>query len=422
MSVVLESPRGACVLGGVMNVISAIEGCCPIYHSGPGCCMQTAGGEYNDEAICSVAAPSTNMMERDVVFGGEAKLRSTIQGAIDIYDSEAFFVLTGCTAGIIGEDIVAVCDEFVEKGYRVYPVDTPGFAGDSLMGYEVGFKVLLDHIVEAGLPKEKGLVNLFGIIPHRDPYWRGNFEELVRILNKLGLKVNTFFTNHQTLENVRTSSQAELNIIVNPYLLKSVARIYEEKFGVPSLRIPGLPIGATDTTRFIETVAKALSLDENLVKKVIAEEEDYVYSYHAVKGNGLGWNRFAVVADPNLAVGVTRFLANDYSQTPKVIIITEAQYREEDKKRIIDQISDLEYADAPDIYFETDYFNIIEILEKYPEVSMLVGSSTEREYCVNQGIQCCALAFPLYDKMVVNKGIVGYKGSLSLVEELYNFL
>ena len=98
MSVVLESPRGACVLGGVMNVISAIEGACPIFHSGPGCCMQTSGGEYNDELICGVATPSTNMMERDVVFGGEKKLRSTIQGAIDIYEADAFFVLTGCTA------------------------------------------------------------------------------------------------------------------------------------------------------------------------------------------------------------------------------------------------------------------------------------------------------------------------------------
>jgi nitrogenase molybdenum-iron protein beta chain len=384
--------------------------------------MQTAAGEYNDEEITSVACPSTNMQERDVVFGGEKKLRSTIDGALEIYDADGFFILTGCTAGIIGEDIVNVANEYQEKGYPVYAVETPGFAGDGLMGYEVAFRVLLDNIVQEGLEKEKGLVNLFGIIPHRDPFWRGNFEELTRILKKLGLRVNTFFTEHQTLENVRRSSAAELNIIVNPYLLKSAAEIYEERFGVPSLRFPGLPIGASDTGVFVRAVAERLGLDQKLVDQVISEEEDYVYSYHAVKGNGLGWNRFAVVADPNLAVGATRFLTNDYSQTPRVVVITEAMYRPEDKQRIIDQIQDLEYATPPDIYFETDYFKIIEILEKYPEVSMLIGSSTEREYCVNNGIQCCALAFPLYDRMIVNKSIVGYKGSLSLVEELYNFL
>ncbi len=422
MSVVLESPRGACVLGGIMNVISAIEGCVPIFHSGPGCTMQTAAGESNDEPISAVACPSTNMQERDVVFGAEKKLRTTIDGAIEIYDAENFFVLTGCTAGIIGEDVVSVCKDYQDRGYNVYPIETPGFAGDGLLGYEVGFRVLLDNIVEESSEKEKGLVNLFGIIPHRDPYWRGNFEELTRILKKLGLKVNTFFTEHQTLENVRRSSAAELNIIVNPYILKTASEIYEQRFNVPTLRFPGLPIGATDTTEFVRKVGEALNLDKKLVEAVIAEEEDYVYSYHAVKGNGLGWNRFAVVADPNLAVGATRFLANDYSQTPKVVIITEAMYRPEDKQRIIDRINDLEYATPPDIYFESDYFSIIEILEKYPEVSMLIGSSTEREYCSNNRIQCCALAFPLYDKMVVNKGIVGYKGSLSLVEELYNFL
>lgn len=45
------------------------------------------------------------MLEKEVVFGGTDKLRTTILGAIDIIDADAYFVLTGCTAGIIGEYI-----------------------------------------------------------------------------------------------------------------------------------------------------------------------------------------------------------------------------------------------------------------------------------------------------------------------------
>ena len=45
------------------------------------------------------------MLEKDVVFGAEDKLRSTIDGAIEIIDADAYFVLVGCTAGIIGEDV-----------------------------------------------------------------------------------------------------------------------------------------------------------------------------------------------------------------------------------------------------------------------------------------------------------------------------
>lgn len=58
-------------------------------------------------------------------------MRTTIQGAVDIIDADAYFILTGCTAGIIGDDIVSVTQEFQDNGHEVYPIETPGFAGDS---------------------------------------------------------------------------------------------------------------------------------------------------------------------------------------------------------------------------------------------------------------------------------------------------
>lgn len=422
MSKVTESPRGACVLGGINDVLGAVDRFCPIYHSGPGCCMQTTAGEHsNSPFVSAVSIPCTNMLEKDVVFGAEEKLRSTIDGAIEIIDAEAYFILVGCTAGIIGEDVESVAADYREQGKRVYAIDTPGFQGDGLLGYEIAFKAFLDNIVEKGLPKRKGLVNLLGIIPYRDPFWSGNFEELTRILRKLGLEVNTFFTEHQGFENIRTSSQAELNIIVNPYLLKSAAERYESEFGVPYLRYPGLPIGATDTTEFIRQVAEKLSLDSELVERVIAEEEDYVYSYLSYKGESLGWNRFAVVGDSASAIGITRYLANDASQTPLAVVITEPMYRPEDKQRIINSITDLEYAKPPEIFFESDYSNIIEKLDKFPDIDMLIGSSSEREYCAKHGIFGCVMTFPIYDRTIINRGIVGYRGSLTLTEDLYNF-
>ena len=422
MSKVTESPRGACVLGGINDVLGAVDRFCPIYHSGPGCCMQTTAGEHsNSPFVSAVSIPCTNMLEKDVVFGAEEKLRSTIDGAIEIIDAEAYFVLVGCTAGIIGEDVESVAADYREQGKRVYAIDTPGFQGDGLLGYEVAFKAFLDNIVEKGLPKRKGLVNLLGIIPYRDPFWSGNFEELTRILRKLGLEVNTFFTEHQGFENIRTSSQAELNIIVNPYLLKSVSERYECEFGVPYLRYPGLPIGATDTTDFIMQVSNKLSLDSELVERVIAEEEDYVYSYLSYKGESLGWNRFAVVGDSGSAIGITRYLANDASQTPLAVVITEPMYRPEDKQRIINAIQDLEYAKPPEVFFESDYSDIIEKLEQFPDIDMLIGSSNEREYCAEHDIFGCVMTFPIYDRTIINRGIVGYRGSLTLTEDLYNF-
>ena len=274
MSQVLENPRGGCVLAGINSVLGAIERVCPVFHSGPGCCMQTTAadegqsGHKNSCFVSGVSIPSTNMLEKQVVFGGSDKLRTTIQGAIDIFDADAFFVLTGCTAGIIGEDIASVAEEFNTKGYEVYPIDTPGFAGDSNLGYEVVWNTFIDNVIRKDVEKDDKLVNIFGIVPYHDPFWSGTLEEIDRILLKLGLKVNTFFTKHQGIEDVKNCSAAALNIIVNPWLFKGPAKKFEEKFGVESIRIPGLFVGATDTTTFVRAVADKLGISQSYISRI----------------------------------------------------------------------------------------------------------------------------------------------------------
>lgn len=428
MSEILENPRGGCVLAGINSVLGAINRVCPILHSGPGCCMQTCAAEQGQSGnksssfVSNVSIPSTNMLEKEVVFGGVKKLKTTIQGAIDIMDADAFFILTGCTAGIIGDDIVSVTEEFREKGHLVYPIETPGFAGDSNLGYEVIWNSFIDRVIEADVPKDEKLVNIFGIVPYHDPFWSGNLEEIARILRQLGLKVNTFFTEHQGIENIRKCSGAALNIILNPWLFKGPAEKFEKKFGVPWIRYPGLPIGATDTDRFIRAVAEKLSLDQQLVDTVIEKEEDYVYSYLAQSIGALSWKRFAVVGDASSVVGITRYLANDYSFTPRLAVISEPIFRPEDKERIIKELTDLEYATPPKIVFTADQYEINQALYEDEDLTLIVGSSNEREAASFKEIQCVAATFPLKDRLIFNRAYAGYRGSLSLTEDLYDNL
>jgi nitrogenase molybdenum-iron protein beta chain len=428
MSEILENPRGGCVLAGINSVLGAIDRICPILHSGPGCCMQTTAAEQGQSGnkssafVTNVSIPSTNMLEKEVVFGGIGKLKTTIQGAIDIMDADAFFVLTGCTAGIIGDDIVSVTEEFREKGYPVYPIETPGFAGDSNLGYEVIWNNFIDQVIEQDVPRDEKLVNLFGIVPYHDPFWSGNLEELARILRLLGLKVNTFFTEHQGIETIRKCSGAALNIIVNPWLFKGPAEKFEEKFGVPWVRYPGLPIGATDTAAFIRLVAERLGLPKTQVDEVIEREDDYVYSYLAQSIGALSWKRFAVVGDASSVVGITRYLANDYSFTPRLAVISEPVFRPEDKERITQALTDLEYAAPPKIVFTADQYEINEALYADNELTLIVGSSNEREAASFKEVQCIAATFPLKDRLIFNRAYAGYRGSLSLTEDLYDNL
>ena len=429
MSQVTENPKGGCVLAGINSVLGAIDRVCPIYHSGPGCCMQTTAadqgqsGHKSSRFVSSVSLPSTNMLEKEVVFGGTEKLRTTVQGAIDIIDADAYFVLTGCTAGIIGDDIVSVTEEFQDKGYSVYPIETPGFVGDSNLGYETVWTTMINQVIEEDVPKDDKLVNIFGIIPYHDPFWSGALEEIDRILSALGLKVNTFFTKHQGIETIRKCSGAALNIIINPWLFEGPAKKMEQKFGIPSIRVPGLFVGATDTTKFVRQVAEAMHLDQEIVDKVIAAEEEYVYDYLAQSVGVVSWKRFAVVADANNAVGITRYLANDFSFTPVLVIVSEPLFRQEDKDRIVAQIEDLEYAKPPKVIFASDQYEINQALrEEEEEITLLIGSSNEREVALEKDIQFILAAFPMNERLVFNRTYAGYRGSLTFTEDLYDNL
>lgn len=110
---------------------------------------------------------------------------------------------------------------------------------------------------------------------------------------------------------------------------------------------------APDTTAFVRAVAEALELDQTI--------------------GVVSWKRFAVVADANNAVGFTRYLANDYSFTPVLVIISEPIFRQEDKERIISKIQDLEYATSPKVLFLTDQYEINKaIREEENEITLLV--------------------------------------------------
>ena len=429
MSFVTENPRGGCVLSGINSVLAAIDRVCPIFHSGPGCCMQATAAEQGQSGhkhacfVSGVSLPSSNMLEKEVVFGGVNKLRTTIRGATEIIDADAYFVLTGCTAGIIGDDITSVTDEFAAEGYKVYPIDTPGFAGDSNLGYETVWNTFIDKVIQAPEHKNGRLVNIFGVVPYHDPFWSGTLEELDRILSKLGLEVNTFFTKHQGIGVVEHCSEAALNIIVNPWLFKGPAEKFEQKFGVPSIRFPFCPVGATDTSRFVREVASALKLDDALVQRVIQEEEDYVYSYLAQSIGALSWKRFAVAGDASSAIAITRYLANDYSFSPILVVITEPIFRPEDKERIIQNISNLEYAPAPKVVFASDQWEINQAIRNEPEeITLLVGSTNEKEVALEKGIQFLNGTFPMNERLVFNRTYAGYRGSLTFTEDLYDNL
>jgi nitrogenase molybdenum-iron protein beta chain len=260
-------------------------------------------------------------------------------------------------------------------------------------------------------------------MPYHDPYWEGNFEEMARLLEKLGLRVNTFFSNNQGINDIRASSSASLNIILHPWLLKNAAAEYEERFGIPTFRWPGAPLGPTDTAAFLRALGERMGLNTEVVEKVIEEENRYFYHY-AETGVGMqSWRRFAVVGESTNVIPITRFLANDYSLTPEAAIVTDVVFRPDDKQRIVDQLTNLEAAGhPPKIFFTGDQWEINQTLEKFPETTLLVGSTNEAEFAMGHGIQHFIACYPNTERLIYNRSCAGYRGALTFMEDIYSNL
>ena len=141
MSKIIESPRFSCAFGGALSTITAIESYVPIIHAGPGCGVQIfygqsfAGGFRGSGWIGGVSVPSTNTYEKEVVFGGEKRLKEQIEKTIELIEGDRYVVLTGCTAELIGDDVHSVLNGFKDK--LVIYAQTAGFRGSSYVGYEI---------------------------------------------------------------------------------------------------------------------------------------------------------------------------------------------------------------------------------------------------------------------------------------------
>ena len=120
-------------------------------------------------------------------------------------------------------------------------------------------------------------------------------------------------------------------------------------------------------------------------------------------------------------MGFTRYLANDYSFTPVLVIVSEPVFRPEDKEAIIKEITDLEYARPPKVLFLTDQYEINQaIREEEQEITLLVGSSNDREIALEKDIQFILGSFPMSERLIFNRTYAGYRGSLTFTEDIYD--
>jgi nitrogenase molybdenum-iron protein beta chain len=423
ISHIAEAPRYGCALAGVFEAVIGLKKSVPILHSGSGCGMSQvhgtgfAGGYNTTGDYGSTNTPCSSLVEEHVIFGGEQKLRDLIDSSLQMFKADFFAVISGCVPQLIGDDVDEVVNEFRDRAHLIH-VNAPGFVGNSFDGYELFFEAVIDQLLTSK-PKKENLVNIFGVVPFQHIFWKGDLRVIKNLLKDIGIEANIIFSEHDGgLANLEKISEASYNIVLSPWIGDKTVKKLEEKFDTPFIKFDGVPIGPIQTTNFLKTVGEKLNLDSKKIKEYTDYKEVDAYNtmeYSADAVIVLNPNSyFAVVADTNTAISLTKFLTEEVSFLPEIIQITDEPPLEL-KKDIVKAFKTDVIGFTPDIIFEKDTYKIKKNLEGRA-FTILYGSSIEK----NTADQFLALhhtiTFPAFNRLVLNDSYAGYEGGSHLIE------
>lgn len=425
----IESSRNNCAFIGALQTVQTIKGVVPILHSTAGCGLQQYLGS-NRVSGCSgsgyaggIAIPSTNVIERQVIFGGTSRLREQIKNTVKVVKGDLYVVLSDCATELVGDDIPAMAKEAQDQDFPVVFVNTPGFQGDIHLGYQQVFKGLLEQLSKIGkIPEEKvvpGLINILGIIPYQDVFWQGHLLELQSILDSVGLKANTLFGQGQGIDNWKNIPRAELNVVFSPWGIET-ARYLEAKFGTPYVDFHGLPVGADDTNRVLQVLAEKLDIDVRKVEEV-QKREDKRLAYYLDRIADIYFEaglqkEFAVVGESAAVLGLSLFLIKSFGLIPKTLIITDNP-QDLFRLHLTEEINQLALNLKIEILYIEDRGKIKDSLQK-SKPELILGSSLEQEAALELNVPLLQVSFPITDQVVLSKSYIGYSGAVALLEDL----
>jgi nitrogenase molybdenum-iron protein alpha chain len=212
-------------------------------------------------------AVSTNLTEKDVVYGGFDKLIAALKEADRRYSPKAIFVVTSCASGIIGDDLegaVSAAQPHVRA--KIVPCHTEGFRSRvTQTGYDAFWHAVLKYLVKKDLPKQKDLVNVTNMFSYT---WMDKIE-ISRLLGKLGLRVN-FVPEFATVEDLEIMGSAAVTAPICPTFADYLMRGLSEHFGVPFFKDP-IPFGVRKTDDWLRQIAKFTDKEKE-VEELIKEE------------------------------------------------------------------------------------------------------------------------------------------------------
>jgi nitrogenase molybdenum-cofactor synthesis protein NifE len=394
----------ACVFCGSRVVLYPIADALHLIHGPIGCAAYTwdIRGSLSSGPQLHRLSFSTDLQEKDVVFGGEPKLYGALIKLIEEYKPAAAFVYSTCIVGIIGDDVDAVCRK-VEKetGIRVLPVNSEGFSGSKKDGYKAACDVL-QQIVGTGNTRKTGKysLNILGDFNLAGELWL-----LEAYYKRMGIDVISSITGDGRIDNIAHAHNAKLNLVQCSGSMIYLARAMEKDYQIPFKKVSYF--GIEDMSEALYEVARFFKSDELMEKarQLVREEvTDLLPALEKYKLALTGKKAAIYVGGAFKAISLVKALRLIGVQT----VVVGSQTGNPDDYKMLQKLCD-------DGTFIVDDSNPLELSHMVKETGadVFIGGVKERPIAYKIGIGFC-------DHNHERKlALAGYEGMLNFAKEVY---
>lgn len=428
------NPCKMCMPMGAATAFYGIKDCITILHGSQGCATyirRHMATHYNEP----VDIASSSLTEQGTVYGGEKNLKSGLKNLISLYNPKVIGVMTTCLAETIGEDTAGIIERFYEenpeyKNITIIPVNSPGYGGTQYEGYFASVNSVVEKIEMDTEKNDK--INV--IIPPQSP---ADIRYLKSVFKMFGLDAvllpdisENLDSGHSDvysrlpkggtdIEDIKKMGGARFTIeFADIECEKSPAKTLYEKYGVPYKKIPS-PVGLKATDEFYNILSDLAGIDiPDEIKEARSRYIDGMIDSH--KYNSAG--RAVVFGEPEFVVSAVR-LCTENGILP-VAVSTGSVYPDL-KNYVENMISDVAKRYFVEDYIitdDTDFMQIEEFAQKY-NANVMIGNSDGRRIEDKLNIPLVRRAFPIHDRIGGQRlRMLGYEGSLSLLDEITNAL
>ena len=423
MSNVIKNPRNGCALHGALQTVQEIDGAVPVVHANAGCGVinylanKTVGNGVS--RYSGFATPGTAVQERHVIFGGASRLREQIKNTIKVVNGDLYVILNSCESAMVGDDVDAMTREIVEQGAPVVDTLIAGFNGGSHFGYEhVIYDILksIDGVKKNEQNTDEKLINIFGIVPDKDPYWQGNLEEIRRIFEGVGLKANLIFGVYGGVEDLVNAKNAVASVVFSRWG-ELPAKLLKERFDVPYISFCSLPSFVSDERELIEKVSEYTKIDSDVKENFLEREERYEKNYLSrIRDDIIEYDlgkRTLIVGDEEQVIRYGKFFRQVFGARIVGAVLTDALKKDEEHKTDNSEILE---AIAEKIYITSDEKDIEDIIKR-SGAEVVIGSSLEKKITESNNVSLLEFSYPIYHRAILNQTTVGVRGAVEFVSD-----